>query len=68
MILLWQIGLVGYTFMLAGHAAARGRASWPSTRPDTRQDRPYADLAMEDLPKAWREGAKVDRPEDTPSA
>ena len=43
---------------------ARARASWRPTRRTAKTDRPYADVAMEDLPKAWRKGAKVDRPED----
>jgi len=62
--LLWQIGLVGYTFMLAGHAAREGARELAIDTTDTRTDRPYADVAMEDVPKAWRKGAKVDRPED----
>jgi pilus assembly protein CpaE len=63
-LLLWQIGLVGYTFMLAGHAAREGSRELATDTTDTKTDRPYADVAMEDLPKSWRKGAKVDRPED----
>ncbi len=64
MLLLWQIGLVGYTFMLAGHAAREGSRELATDTTDTKKDRPYAEVAVEDLPKAWRKGAKVDRPED----
>jgi pilus assembly protein CpaE len=63
-LLLWQIGLVGYTFMLAGHAAREGARELATDTTDTRTDRPYADKATEDLPDAWRNGAKVDRPDD----
>jgi pilus assembly protein CpaE len=62
--LLWQIGLVGYTFMLAGHAAREGARELAIDTTDTKQDRPYADVAMDDVPKAWAKGAKVDRPDD----
>ena len=63
-LLLWQIGLVGYTFMLAGHAAREGSRELATDTTDTAKDRPYADVALEDLPESWRKGAKVDRPED----
>ena len=55
-ILLWQIGLVGYTFMLAGHAAREGARELAIDTTDTKKDRPYADKAVEDLPKAWKQG------------
>jgi pilus assembly protein CpaE len=63
-ILLWQIGLVGYTFMLAGHAAREGARELAIDTTDTKKDRPYADKAVEDLPKAWRKGTTVDRSDD----
>jgi pilus assembly protein CpaE len=59
--LLWQIGLVGYTFMLAGHAAREGARELAIDTTDTVKDRPYADTALEDLPTAWKKGARVDR-------
>ena len=62
-ILLWQIGLVGYTFMLAGHAAREGARELAIDTTDTKKDRPYADKAVEDLPKGWKKSAKVDRAE-----
>jgi hypothetical protein len=62
--LLWQIGLVGYTFMLSGHAAREGARELAIDTTDTKADRPYADVAMDDVPKAWAKGAKVDRPND----
>jgi pilus assembly protein CpaE len=63
-ILLWQIGLVGYTFMLAGHAAREGARELAIDTTDTKKDRPYADKAVEDLPKAWKSGTTVDRSDD----
>jgi pilus assembly protein CpaE len=63
-LLLWQIGLVGYTFVLAGHAAREGARELAIDTTDTRTDRPYAEVAMDDVPKAWAKGAKVDRPDD----
>ena len=63
-ILLWQIGLTGYTFMLAGHSAREGSRELAIDTTDTKKDRPYADVALDDLPEAWRKHAKVDRPED----
>ena len=63
-ILLWQIGLVGYTFMLAGHAAREGARELAIDTTDTKKDRPYADKAVEDLPKAWKKGTTVDRSDD----
>ncbi len=63
-ILLWQIGLTGYTFMLAGHSAREGSRELAIDTTDTKKDRPYADVALDDLPDAWRKHAKVDRPED----
>jgi pilus assembly protein CpaE len=63
-LLLWQIGLVGYTFVLAGHSAREGARELATDTTDTRTDRPYADKAVEDLPDSWKKGAKVDRPED----
>jgi pilus assembly protein CpaE len=51
-LLLWQIALVGYTYVLAGHAAregARALAVDDEVRP----------VVREDLPKRWRDGMKL---------
>src|SRR3954454_24882910 len=53
-ILLWQIGLVGYTLVLAGHAAREGARELAIDTTDTPRDRPYAEKALEDLPGAWK--------------
>ncbi|HEX8102780.1 MAG TPA: AAA family ATPase [Solirubrobacteraceae bacterium] len=61
---LWQIGLVGYTFMLAGHSAREGARELGTDPADTRTDKPYRDVAEADLPKAWRKGAKIEKRAD----
>lgn len=59
---LLQVGLTGYTYMLAGHAAREG-ARELATDPSEPANRiaPYEEAAREDIPKAWREGADVER-------
>ena len=54
---LWQVGLLGYTYLLAGHAAREGARELAVNTVDTRRDKPYRDAAEEDLPKAWRKDA-----------
>ena len=64
---MWQIGLVGYTYMLAGHAAregARELATDPTDDEKKPKLNPYEVRAREDLPKAWRGGAEVTLPGD----
>ena len=62
---MWQIGLVGYTYMLAGHAAREG-ARELATDPTDDVKKPASTRtsgrAREDLPKAWRKGADVTLP------
>ncbi len=62
-LLLWQVGLVGYTFVLAGHAAREGARELSTNTQDEPKDRPYVDEAVKDLPNAWRKGSDVDRPD-----
>jgi pilus assembly protein CpaE len=64
---MWQMGLVGYTYMLAGHAAregARELATDPTDDVEKPKLNPYEQVAREDLPKAWRKGAEVTLPGD----
>lgn len=61
---IWQIGLVGYTYTLAGHAAREGARELATDPTDTRKDKPYAKVARADLPKPWRGGAKVRKVRD----
>ena len=65
---LWQLGLVGYTYVLAGHAAregARMMAVNPTDgEPDDEAYKKVRTRAMGEVPKAWRGGARVDVPED----
>jgi pilus assembly protein CpaE len=63
-ILLWQIGIVGYTYMLAGHAAREGARTLAIDPTDEPRDKPYAETAEEDLPKAWRKGAEIEKADD----
>lgn len=61
---IWQIGLIGYTYTLAGHAAREGARELATDPTDTKDDKPYADVAREDLPRAWRKGARIRKKED----
>ena len=62
--LLWQIGLTGYTYMLAGHAAREGSRTLAIDSTDEPKEKPYRDTAAEDLPKAWRKGAEIKKTDD----
>jgi pilus assembly protein CpaE len=65
LLLLWQIALTGYTFVLAGHAAREGARELATNSADVpRKSPPYAKTAVADLPKAWRKGAKVDKADE----
>ena len=63
---LWQVGLLGYTYLLAGHAAREGARELAVNTVDTKKDKPYRDAAEEDLPKAWRKDAKIEIDKDDP--
>lgn len=53
----WQLGLTGFTYVLAGHAAREGARELAVSAPG------FASTAREDLPAAWRKGAKVTKPD-----
>ena len=63
---LWQLGLVGYTYVLAGHAAREGArmlAVNPTDgEPDDAAFKKIRTRAMGEVPQAWRRGAEVDLP------
>ena len=63
---LWQVGLLGYTYLLAGHAAREGARELAVNTTDAPKDQPYRDAAQQDLPKAWRKDAKIEIDEDDP--
>jgi pilus assembly protein CpaE len=63
---LWQVGLLGYTYLLAGHAAREGSRILAVNTLDTKKEKPYRDAAEEDLPKAWRKDAKIEIDKDDP--
>ncbi len=57
----WQIGLVGYTYVIAGHAAREGARELATDPRDEKDDKPYRDVARETLPGAWRKQADIDK-------
>jgi pilus assembly protein CpaE len=63
---LWQVGLLGYTYLLAGHAAREGSRILAVNTLDTPKEKPYRDAARKDLPKAWRKDAKIEIDKDDP--
>ena len=63
---LWQVGLLGYTYLLAGHAAREGARELAVNTTDLPRDHPYRDAAQRDLPKAWRKDAKIEVDKDDP--
>jgi pilus assembly protein CpaE len=63
-LLLWQIGLIGYTWMLAGHAAREGAREYATNTSETpKHDPPYVKTAMQDIPAPWRKDASVTKPD-----
>jgi pilus assembly protein CpaE len=50
-LLMWQIALIGYTFILAGHAAREGARALATGEEG-------ADAVREDVPGAWRSGLR----------
>ena len=59
---MWQMGLVGYTYMLAGHAAREGARELATDPTKTEKLNPYERTAREDLPKAWAKTAEITLP------
>ena len=57
-LMLWQIALVGYTFVLADHAAREG-ARAAAVNEDAE------DAALEDVPGAWREDTEVEAEDES---
>jgi pilus assembly protein CpaE len=51
-LMLWQIALVGYTFVLADHAAREGARALAV-------DEPAREAAMADVPGAWEDATRV---------
>jgi pilus assembly protein CpaE len=63
---LWQVGLVGYTYLLAGHSAREGSRILAVNTADTKISHPYRDAAEDALPKAWRKDARIEIDSDDP--
>jgi pilus assembly protein CpaE len=58
-IALWQVGLMGYSYVVAGHAAREGVRQLAVDPTDGPKDFPYRDVARATLPGAWRDGAQI---------
>jgi pilus assembly protein CpaE len=58
---LWQISLVGYTFVTAGHAAREGARQLAVDSSDSGNNPPYRKAASKDLPGAWRKHAEISK-------
>jgi pilus assembly protein CpaE len=58
---LWQIALIGLTYVAAGHAANDGARKLATNPSDTGQDPAYRKAAMEDLGPAWRKDAVIQK-------
>ncbi len=56
-LLIWQMVLTGFTYVIAGHSAREGARAMAV-------DDPVAEKAREDVPGAWRDGMKVDEGSD----
>ena len=57
---LWQIALLGYTYVAAGHAAREGARQLAVDEDDKGANPPYRKVARQDLPTAWREHSKIE--------
>jgi pilus assembly protein CpaE len=60
---LWQLGLVGYTYLAAAHSAREGARELATDPTDEPNKKPYREVALEELPKAWRKDADIERRE-----
>jgi pilus assembly protein CpaE len=56
---LWQIALIGLTYVSAGHAANDGARKLATNPSDTGDDPPYRKAAEEDLGPGWRKSAEI---------
>jgi pilus assembly protein CpaE len=58
---LWQIALIGLTYVSAGHAANDGARRLATNPSAAGADPPYRQAALEDLGPAWRKGAEISK-------
>jgi pilus assembly protein CpaE len=61
LLVLWQIGLMGYTYVLAGHAAREGARELAVDPTDGPTEWPYREVAKETIPKGWRNQARIEK-------
>ncbi|GGP92804.1 septum formation initiator [Streptomyces griseomycini] len=59
LVVLWQLVLVGYTFILAGNAADEAVRAGTAAPPGARQGA-CQEAGLDKLPEAWAGGATVD--------
>jgi pilus assembly protein CpaE len=58
----WQLGLTGFTYVLAGHAAREGARELAVEPSNPASSEPkYRKSARADLPTAWRKGALIEK-------
>jgi pilus assembly protein CpaE len=58
---LWQIALIGFTYVLAGHAAREGARELAVDSSDSGPNPPYRRAARQDLPASWRNGSIIEK-------
>jgi pilus assembly protein CpaE len=58
---LWQMALIGLTYVAAGHAANNGARKLATNPSDRGPDPAYRKAALSDLAAAWRKGAVVEK-------
>jgi pilus assembly protein CpaE len=58
---LWQIAVTGYTYVIAGHAAAEGARQLAVDASDSGSSPPYRKAGLAELPSGWRNGARIEK-------
>jgi pilus assembly protein CpaE len=61
LLVLWQVGLMGYTYVLAGHAAREGARKLAVDPTDGPREWPYREVAKDTIPGGWKKDAKIDK-------
>ena len=58
---LWQMAIIGFTYVVAGHAANEGARQLAVDSSDEGKHPPYRVAAREELPGGWKEHAKIEK-------
>jgi pilus assembly protein CpaE len=61
LLVLWQVGLMGYTYVLAGHAAREGARKLAVDPTDGPKEWPYREVAKATIPAGWKKDAEIDK-------